>query len=103
MTNSPIPVTKALKKLGADISDARKRRRITIELIAERANLSRSTISKIEKGDPTTSIGGYANVLFTLGMVDRLSELVDNVHDLVGLRLDEERLPQRVRTPRKDI
>ena len=99
MTNLPIPVISTLRKLGQDINDARRRRRITAQLMAERAGLSRSTIGKIEKGDPTTSMGGYASVLFVLGMEGRLSDLVDSVHDLVGRRLEDEKLPQRIRTP----
>lgn len=101
MTNLPIPVIKALRKMGQDINDARRRRRITIELMAERAGLSRATIGKIEKGDPTTSMGGYASVLFVLGMEGSLGDLVDSVHDVVGRRLEDEKLPQRVRTPYK--
>ena len=101
MTNVPIPVIKALRKLGQDINDARRRRRITVELMAQRAGLSRSTIGKIEKGDPTTSMGGYGAVLFVLGMDKRLSDLVDSMHDLVGRRLEDENLPQRVRMPHK--
>jgi len=101
MVNLPIPIIKALRKLGQDINDARRRRRITIELMAERAGLSRSTIGKIEKGDPTTSMGGYASVLFVLGMHKRLSDLVDSMHDLVGRRLEDENLPQRVRMPHR--
>lgn len=101
MTNLPVPVIKALRKLGQDINDARRRRRIAIELMAERAGLSRATIGKIEKGDPTTSMGGYAAVLFVLGMERRLSDLVDSVHDLIGRRLEDEKLPQRIRTPHR--
>ena len=97
--NLPIPAIRALHKLGKDINDARRRRRVTIQLMAERAGLSRATIGKIEKGDSTTSIGGYAAVLFVLGMTDRLSDLVDAVHDLTGRRLEDEKLPQRVRLP----
>ncbi len=85
--------------MGKDISDARRRRRITVQLMAERAGVSRATIGKIEKGDPTTSIGGYSSVLFVLGLTNRLSDLVDAVHDLTGRQLDEEKLPQRVRLP----
>ena len=95
--NLPIPAIKALYKIGKDINDARRRRRITIELMAERADLSRATIGKIEKGDPTTSIGGYASVLFVLGMTDRLSDLIDSAHDLIGRRLEDEKLPKRIR------
>ena len=99
MINLPIPLIKALRKVGQDINDSRRRRRITIELMAERAGLSRATIGKIEKGDPTTSMGGYASVLFILGMEGCLSDLVDSAHDLVGRRLKDEKLPQRIRTP----
>jgi len=102
MITLPIPALKALRKLGQDISDARRRRRITTELMAERAGLARSTIGKIEKGDPTTSMGGYASVLFVLGMDKRLCELVDSTHDLIGRRLEDEKLPIRVRMPYKD-
>lgn len=97
--NLPIPVIKVLHKLGKDINDARRRRRITIELMAERAGVSRATMGKIEKGDPTTSMGGYASVLFVLGMSDRLSDLVDATYDRIGRRLEDEKLPQRVRIP----
>jgi transcriptional regulator with XRE-family HTH domain len=70
--------------------------------MAERAGVSRATIGKIEKGDPTTSIGGYSAVLFVLGMTERLSDLVDAVHDLTGRQLEEEKLPRRVRLPRSN-
>ena len=101
MTNLPIPVISALRKLGQDIKDARRRRRITAQLMAQRAGLSRSTIGKIEKGDPTASMGSYGAVLFVLGMERRLSDLVDSMHDLVGRRLEDESLPQRIRIPQK--
>lgn len=101
MTNLPIPVIRALRKLGQDINDARRLRRITTQLMAERAGLSRSTIRKIEKGEPTTSMGSYSAVLFVLGMEKRLSDLVDSAHDLLGRRLEDENLPQRVRLPLK--
>jgi transcriptional regulator with XRE-family HTH domain len=101
MANLPIPVISALRKLGQDINDARRRRRITAQLMAQRAGLSRSTIGKIEKGDPTTSMGSYGSVLFVLGMEKRLSDLVDSMHDLIGRRLEDENLPQRVRLPQK--
>ena len=99
--NLPIPAIKALRKVGSDISDARRRRRITIALVAERAGISRATVGRIEKGDPTTSIGGYTAVLFVLGMLDRLSDLVDGMHDVSGRQLADERLPQRVRLANK--
>ncbi len=97
----PLPALKALRKLGQDINHARRRRRITVALMAERAGVSRSTIGKIEKGDPTTSMGGYASVLFVLGMQSFLGNMIDSTHDLIGRHLEDERLPQRIRIPRK--
>ena len=97
----PIPVVKALRKMGQDISEARRRRRIATELMAKRAGISRGTLAKIEKGDPTTSMGNYAAVLFVLGMIGRISDLVDANHDLVGRQIDEENLPKRIRTKKQ--
>lgn len=97
----PIPAIKALRKLGQDINDARRRRRITLSLLSERSGISRTTLGKIEKGDSTTSIGGYAAVLFSLGMVERLSDLADPTYDITGRMIDEENLPKRVRPSKK--
>jgi transcriptional regulator with XRE-family HTH domain len=93
----PIPVTRALRKLGRDIGDARKRRRIPTAIMAERASMSRTTLSKIEKGEPGVSLGNFASVLFALGMIERLADLADIRNDSLGLELEEEHLPQRVR------
>ena len=97
-----IPVHKALRKLGKDISDARRRRRIAMELMSERAGFSRITLSKIEKGDPSVSMGSYASALFVLGMIDHLAQLADASYDIVGRELEEENLPKRIRAPRTD-
>jgi transcriptional regulator with XRE-family HTH domain len=97
----PIPVRRALRKLGEDIRDARRRRRIPVAIMAERASVSRTTLNKVEKGEPGVSIGTYAAVLFTLGLVDRLAGLAAASTDVVGLELEEERLPQRIRRPRR--
>ncbi len=92
-----VPIIRALKKLGQDINDARRRRRITMELMAERAGISRSTLSRIEKGDESTSLGSYASVLFVLGLTDQLGNLADANNDLMGQTLEEENLPKRIR------
>lgn len=97
----PLPVVRALRRLGQDIRDARKRRRIPMAIMAERASISRFTLTKIERGDASVSMGSYATVLYILGLLDRMSELADIQGDLVGRALDEERLPQRIRRPRQ--
>jgi transcriptional regulator with XRE-family HTH domain len=97
----PIPVSRALRKLGHDIKDARRRRRITMAIAAERASISKPTLIRVERGDPSVSIGSYATVLYVLGMADRLGDLAASKNDPVGLQLEEENLPQRIRGARK--
>ncbi|MDP2954879.1 MAG: helix-turn-helix domain-containing protein [Longimicrobiales bacterium] len=90
---------RALRKLGADVRSARKRRRLTVRLLADRALISPTTLGKIENGDPGTAIGFYAAVLMVLGLGERLGELADAAHDELGLALAEGDLPKRVRYP----
>lgn len=97
----PLRVRRSLKKLGGDIQEARKRRRIPVRVMADRALIAPGTLTKIERGDPGVAIGFYAAVLFVLGMSDRLGEIVDVTTDELGLALESERLPQRVRWPRR--
>lgn len=99
---TPIPVARALRKLGQDLGYARRRRRIPMELAAERAGISRATLTKIEKGDGGVSLGAYAKVLFIMGMIDRLAVMVDLAADEVGLGLEAEKLPKRIRYSRKE-
>ena len=101
MLTLPIPVSRALRKLGHDIKDARRRRRITMAIAAERASISKPTFIRVERGDPTVSIASYATVLYVLGMADRLGDLAAPKNDPVGLQLEEENLPQRIRGARK--
>ena len=93
----PIPVARALRKLGHDIKDARRRRRLPMAIVAQRASISKPTLIRVERGDPKVSIASYATVLFVMGMADRLAELVDPRNDPVGLQLEEENLPKRIR------
>lgn len=99
--STPIPVRRALKKLGQDIKEARKRRRIPMQLAAERAGISRGTLDKIEKGDEGVSLGAYARVLFILGMIQRLADLAEPKFDELGLNLEAENLPKRIRIPKE--
>lgn len=97
-TSYPLPLSRALRKFGRDIKDARRRRRISVAVMAERASISRVTLNKIEKGEPGVSFGSYAMVLFVLGLTEKLTEVVDIKHDEVGLELVE--LPKRIRKKR---
>ena len=92
----PRSARSALKKLGADIAVARKKRRISTVSMAERAFISRGTLYKVERGDPTVSIGIYATVLAILGLADGLGTVADRRNDPLGLDIDEDRLPQKI-------
>ena len=99
----PAKVRRSLTKLGADLALARRRRRLTTAMMAERVAVAKSTYLRVEKGDPTVSMGAYAMALFVLGFEEALDELADARRDDQGLLLDAERLPKRVRvkkTPR---
>lgn len=96
----PFPAHRALKKFGADLRDARKRRRIRAETMAKRAFVSRPTLARAEAGDPSVSVAIYVTLLFLLGMTERVADLADARHDLIGQAAENERLPKRVREPK---
>lgn len=80
--------------------DARKRRRLPMEIVAERAQISLPTLRRVERGDASVAFGVYATVLWVLGLSDRLARLASLESDVLGMELDEERLPQRIRLKR---
>jgi len=100
-TTIPLRVAKSLEKFGTDIEIARKKRRLTVAAVCERANISKTLYTRLIRGTPGTSIGAYAMVLFALGEGTPFDELLDVSKDNTGLMLDEARLPQRVRGPGK--
>lgn len=74
------------------------RRRMTVADLAVRAGTSSSTIARLEKGEPGVAIGALANILVALGLIGRLSDLIDIRHDDLGLALAAERIPRRGRS-----
>lgn len=93
----PLHVRRALSKLGDDIYDARKRRKLSATVVAERAFTSRKTLSRVEKGDHGVSIGIYAAVLNALGLLGGLEDLADASRDDVGIMLTSEAAKRRNR------
>lgn len=88
---------RALQKLGADIATARKKRSLTVSMMADRMGVAATTYLRIEKGDPSVSIGGYAAALSALGMPGLFGDLIDPRKDSRGLLFDAEQLPKSVR------
>jgi transcriptional regulator with XRE-family HTH domain len=95
-----IAVRRSLRKLGADIRDARRRRGLPAQVVADRAFTSRSTLRRVEAGDNAVGMGIYAAVLQALGLLDRLGDVAALGQDEVGLSLASEALPKRVRLKR---
>ena len=93
----PLQAQRSLVKLGADVALARKKRNLTVAMMTERLGVAKTTYSRVERGDPTVSIGTYAMVLFVLGFGGVLGEIIDPRRDDQGLLLDNERMPKRVR------
>jgi transcriptional regulator with XRE-family HTH domain len=94
----PVAVRRGLTKLGHDLTVARKKRRLTVAMMAERLGVGKTTYLRAERGHPTVALGVYAMALFVLGFGDVWSGLIDPQKDEQGLLLEERRLPQRVRT-----
>ena len=89
-----------LEQMGEQIKLARLRRRLSAELVAERAGISRATLWNVEKGSPSVAIGIYAAVLHALGNMDNDFLLVAK-DDELGRTLQDLELPVRRRAPKK--
>lgn len=95
--NSLLPeVISNLKTMGEQIKQARLRRNLSCELIAQRADISRSTLCEVEKGSPSVAIGTYAAVLNALNGMDTDLLLIAK-EDLVGRKIQDLKLRTRAR------
>ena len=74
-----------LFRFGENIKLARLRRKYTQTLIADRTGISRLTLRKIEKGDPTVSLGHYVSVLSVLGLASDFENVAKD--DILGQKL----------------
>lgn len=97
----PLAVQRSLRKFGADIAIARRKRRLTTAMMAERIGITKLTYLRVERGMPGIGLGTYAMALFALGLGTPLANLVDPGGDQAGLLFDVERLPKRVRIGRQ--
>ena len=98
----PLRVRRSLVKLGEDLSIARRKRELSVASMTERIGVSKSTYARMEKGDPSVTLGAYAMALFVLGFGDIFSNLIDQSKDDQGLILDLERLSKRIRKKRAE-
>ena len=96
----PLPAVHALRKLGRDLALARRKRGISTGDMASRLFVSRNTLWRLERGDPTIALGTLATAAFILQLQERLANLAAPATDALALSLDERRLPKRIRRAR---
>ncbi len=92
-------VQRLLEQLGENIRVARLRRGFSMQLVAERAGMSRTTLRSIERGEAGVTLGAYANVLHSLGLHEDLGLVARD--DELGRKLQDAELPTRMRAPRR--
>ena len=86
----PRALAQQLQLMGEQIMLARKRRHLSMQDIADRTTVTRLTVSKVEHGDPTVSMGIYARVLFALNLEKDISLLAAD--DALGRQLQDAEL-----------
>ncbi|HTU58277.1 MAG TPA: helix-turn-helix transcriptional regulator [Polyangiales bacterium] len=103
-TAVPLPaVRRVLAELGRNVRLARLRRKLSAELLAERAGMTRPTLRSIERGEPSVTLGALANVLHSLGLETDLRKLAED--DELGRKLQDAELevPTRARRSKKRV
>ncbi|MBQ9701652.1 MAG: transcriptional regulator [Bacteroidales bacterium] len=86
----PKALIQNLTLMGEQIMLARKRRHLCMQDIADRATVTRRTVSTVEHGDPTVAMGIYARVLFALTLENDITLLAAN--DALGRQLQDAEL-----------
>jgi transcriptional regulator with XRE-family HTH domain len=81
-----------LQDMGENLKLARKRRKLSTEQVAQRANIARSTLWLVERGSPSVAIGIYVQVLFVLGLERDIAKL--GADDELGHKLQDAKLLQ---------
>lgn len=93
----PFAVERALKRLGANVSYARRRRALTQQALARKAGVTPVTLRRVERGSPTTAIGAYFAALWALGLERELADIASPDRDEEGKTLERARAPERIR------
>lgn len=90
-----------LKEMGAQIKMARLRRNLSVDLVSERAGISRASLYNVERGSSSVAIGIYAAVLHALNNMDKDLLLIAK-DDELGRKLQDLNLRVRRRAPKKE-
>lgn len=97
----PVPAASriAAKRIGENVTTWRKLAGLTSQQLADRAAVSRSTVSRLENGDPSVSFATFVNVCRALDVLDRVVDATDPYETDLGRARADQQLPQRVRRP----
>jgi transcriptional regulator with XRE-family HTH domain len=84
MANQPTKVLRAAREIGEDFAGWRKILGLTTEQVAERADVTRDTLRKLEHGDPTVGFHVVLKVARSLGILDSLTGALDPLNTDLG-------------------
>lgn len=90
---------KLLSQLGERLKLARMRRKLSTTVVAQRAGISRTSLYKVEAGDPGATFGTYLRVLAVLGLEADIQALAAD--DRVGRKLQDLALEAPASAPRR--
>jgi transcriptional regulator with XRE-family HTH domain len=100
--SNPLPIRqkRLLSKVGEQIKLARLRRKYSVNLVAERAGIAKSTLELIEKGAETVGIGKYLMTLHALGLAEDILLLAKD--DELGRKIQDAKLITAKRAPKRN-
>lgn len=98
----PTAALKAMAIAGEAVRLARRRRRQTAADLAMRLGVSLPTFRKLEKGDPSVSLGTFVMALWLFDLLENFSGAVNPAQDRTGLALEIARMPKRIRRTKSE-
>jgi len=101
MNNSSDKVLRLLAVIGNNLKTARIRREITLQEAAEKIGTSKSSVMRMEKGDPSVKIGVFISAAEVYQALDTVS-ILEPENDIIGLSLERQKLPKRIRKKKEN-
>lgn len=93
----PLALARALRDVGASVAVWRKLRGLTQAQLADRADIGRGTVQRLERGDGAVSLENTMRVLRALGVLEALPRALDPYESEIGRLRSDDQLPRRVR------
>ena len=93
---TPIPVSRAMRTIAANLDLARRQQRITLELLAERANLSVPTVRRL-LNEGAGTFENFLRVARILGLLQGVEDSTDPLNTPIGRARAAQDVPKRVR------